>query len=141
VQEIKEQIISQNLHRRINWDIESLPTINGDRTLIRIVWQNLIENAVKYTSYQDIAEINIGSKTSRDEITFFIKDNGVGFDMNYVDRIFGIFQRLHTNEQFEGTGIGLANVQRIIHRHQGKIWTQSVVDEGTTFYFSLPLNQ
>ncbi|MGB6298060.1 MAG: ATP-binding protein, partial [Rivularia sp. (in: cyanobacteria)] len=115
--------------------------INGDRTLIRIVWQNLIENAVKYTSNRDIAEINIGSSSNSSEITFFIKDNGVGFDMRYVERIFGIFQRLHTNEEFEGTGIGLANVQRIIHRHVGRIWVESKVNQGTTFYFSLPISQ
>ena len=140
VEEIKQQIISQTQDRRIIWDIASLPTIKGDRTLIRIVWQNLIENAVKYTANKDIAEINIGSITNSSEITFFIKDNGVGFDMRYVEKIFGIFQRLHTLEEFEGTGIGLANVQRIIHRHQGRIWAESAVDEGTKFYFSLPIN-
>ncbi|MEO0687232.1 MAG: ATP-binding protein, partial [Cyanobacteria bacterium J06649_11] len=95
VQEIKQQIICQNQDRTIIWDIESLPQINGDRTSLRIVWQNLIENAVKYTSYCDIAEINIGSSNNSSEVTFFIKDNGVGFDMRYVERIFGIFQRLH----------------------------------------------
>ncbi len=141
VQEIKQQVIGQTQHRIIIWDVESLPEINGDRTLIRIVWQNLIENAVKYTSYKDTAEINIGSSSNSSEITFFIKDNGVGFDMRYVERIFGIFQRLHTNEEFEGTGIGLANVQRIIHRHGGRIWTKSAVNQGTTFYFSLPISQ
>ena len=140
VEEIKQQVISETPDRIIIWEIESLPTINGDRTLIRIVWQNLIENAVKYTSYKDIAEINIGSSINSSEITFFIKDNGVGFDMRYVDRIFGIFQRLHTEQEFKGTGIGLANVQRIIHRHRGRIWTQSAVNEGTTFYFALPVN-
>ncbi|MEM1394086.1 MAG: ATP-binding protein [Cyanobacteria bacterium P01_D01_bin.116] len=140
VEEIKQQVISETQNRIIIWEIESLPTINGDRTLIRIVWQNLIENAVKYTSYKDIAEINIGSSINSSEITFFIKDNGVGFDMRYVDRIFGIFQRLHTEQEFKGTGIGLANVQRIIHRHRGRIWTQSAVNEGTIFYFALPVN-
>ncbi len=140
VQEVKQQIISQTQNRAIIWDIASLPTIKGDRTLIRRVWQNLIENAVKYTGKKDIAEIKIGSSTTSSEITFFIKDNGVGFDMRYVERIFGIFQRLHTSEEFEGTGIGLANVQRIIHRHQGRIWVESTVNEGTIFYFSLPVN-
>ena len=140
VQEVKQQIISQTQNRAIIWDIASLPTIKGDRTLIRRVWQNLIENAVKYTGNKDIAEIKIGSSTTSSEITFFIKDNGVGFDMRYVERIFGIFQRLHTSEEFEGTGIGLANVQRIIHRHQGRIWVESTVNEGTIFYFSLPVN-
>ena len=140
MEEIKQQVISETQNRIIIWEIESLPTINGDRTLIRIVWQNLIENAVKYTSYKDIAEINIGSSINSSEITFFIKDNGVGFDMRYVDRIFGIFQRLHSSQEFEGTGIGLANVQRIVHRHRGRIWTQSAVNQGTTIYFSLPIN-
>ena len=141
VQEVKQQRILQTHDRTIIWDVESLPQINGDRTLIRIVWQNLIENAVKYTSYKEIAEINIGSSSDLSEITFFIQDNGVGFDTRYVERIFGIFQRLHTNEEFEGTGIGLANVQRIIHRHGGRIWVESTVNKGTTFYFSLPINQ
>lgn len=141
VEEIKQQITSQTQNRNIIWEVELLPMVNGDRTLLRLVWQNLIENAIKYTSYKNIAEVNIGSKINSSEITFFIKDNGVGFDMRYVDRIFGIFQRLHSEQEFEGTGIGLANVQRIIHRHGGRIWTQSVVNEGTTFYFSLPINQ
>lgn len=141
VEEIKRQLIPQTQDRTIIWDVESLPRVNGDRTLIRIVWQNLIENAVKYTSNKDIAEINIGSSSDSSEITFFIKDNGVGFDMRYVERIFGIFQRLHTNEEFEGTGIGLANVQRIIHRHGGRIWVESKVNQGTTFNFSLPIHQ
>ena len=140
VEEIKQQIVSQTDNRNILWEIESLPSVNGDRTLIRLVWQNLIENAIKYTSYKNIAEINIGSNINSSEITFFIKDNGVGFDMRYVDRIFGIFQRLHSSQEFEGTGIGLANVQRIVHRHRGRIWTQSAVNEGTTIYFSLPIN-
>ena len=141
VEEIKQQLVSQTENRNITWEIESLPSANGDRTLIRLVWQNLIENAIKYTSYKNIAVINIGSNINSSEITFFIKDNGVGFDMRYVDRIFGIFQRLHSSQEFEGTGIGLANVQRIVHRHGGKIWTQSAVNQGTTIYFSLPINQ
>ena len=141
VQEVKQQIIPQTQARTIIWDVESLPIVNGDRTLIRIVWQNLIENAVKYTSYKEIAEIKIGSSSNSSEITFFIKDNGVGFDMRYVESIFGLFLRLHTNEEFEGSGIGLANVQRIIHRHGGRIWTKSAVNQGTTFYFTLPNNQ
>ena len=140
VEEIKQQIVSQTENRKIIWEIEPLPSVNGDRTLLRLVWQNLIENAIKYTSYKNIAEINIGSNINSSEITFFIKDNGVGFDMRYVDRIFGIFQRLHSSQEFEGTGIGLANVQRIVHRHRGRIWTQSAVNQGTTIYFSLPIN-
>ena len=140
VEEIKQQLVSQTENRNITWEIESLPSANGDRTLIRLVWQNLIENAIKYTSYKNIAVINIGSNINSSEITFFIKDNGVGFDMRYVDRIFGIFQRLHSSQEFEGTGIGLANVQRIVHRHRGRIRTQSAVNQGTTIYFSLPIN-
>ncbi|BAY82798.1 two-component hybrid sensor and regulator [Calothrix parasitica NIES-267] len=141
VEEIKQQLVSQTENRNITWEIEPLPSANGDQTLLRLVWQNLIENAIKYTSYKNIAEINIGSNINSSEITFFIKDNGVGFDMRYVDRIFGIFQRLHSSQEFEGTGIGLANVQRIVHRHGGRIWTQSAVNQGTTIYFSLPINQ
>ncbi|MGB3188492.1 MAG: ATP-binding protein [Limnoraphis sp.] len=138
VESIKQQIESQFKNRKITWKINSLPTAKGDRHLLQQVWQNLIENAVKYTSQRQKAEIEIGSISNDQESVFWVKDNGIGFDMNYVYRLFGIFQRLENAQEFEGTGIGLANTRRIIHRHNGRVWAEGNPDQGATFYFSLP---
>ncbi|HXG72456.1 MAG TPA: ATP-binding protein [Gemmatimonadaceae bacterium] len=128
--------------RAIEWHVDPLPSVEGDRALLRQALTNLITNAVKYTRTRDQARIHIGMLPSGDgERVLYVRDNGVGFDMAYVDKLFGVFQRLHAAEQFEGTGIGLANVRRIIQRHGGRTWAEGVIDQGATFFVSLPSHE
>ena len=124
--------------RKIAWNIALLPNINGDHSLLRMAWYNLLSNAVKFTKTKDPAEIQIGFTEDGKEYTFFVRDNGAGFDMRFAHKLFGVFQRLHTTREFEGTGIGLANVRRIILKHGGRTWAESQLNEGATFYFTLP---
>ncbi|MCX6251977.1 MAG: ATP-binding protein [Bacteroidetes bacterium] len=124
--------------RNITFNVESLPDVQGDEDLIRQVWTNLISNAIKYTGKKPEAVIDIGAISTDNETTFFIKDNGAGFDMNYSRKLFGVFQRLHKTSDFEGVGIGLANVDRIVKRHGGHCRAQGEPGKGATFYFSLP---
>jgi light-regulated signal transduction histidine kinase (bacteriophytochrome) len=126
--------------RNVVWDIHPLPVIHCDRALLRMVLVNLIANAIKFTARCPQTKIEIGTFPQGDtETVIFIRDNGVGFDPRYVHKLFGVFQRLHSVGEFEGTGIGLANVQRIIHRHGGRVWAEGAVNGGATFYLSLPI--
>jgi light-regulated signal transduction histidine kinase (bacteriophytochrome) len=139
VREAVTEVRQDTEGRNIAWKIGALPDFYGDRSMLRLVVVNLISNAIKFTRPRPRAEIEIGcSEGNRDDLVVFVRDNGVGFDMKYVNKLFGVFQRLHQSDAFEGTGIGLATVQRIIHRHGGKVWAEGLVDSGATFYFSAP---
>ena len=138
VKEVVAEIRLDTGGRDIVWKIHPLPVCYGDRSMLRLVIGNLLSNAVKFTRMRAPAEIEIGCADGEDEVEVFVRDNGAGFDMQYVDKLFGVFQRLHLPEEFEGTGIGLATVRRIIHRHGGEVRAEGGVDQGATFYFSLP---
>jgi light-regulated signal transduction histidine kinase (bacteriophytochrome) len=122
--------------RRVEVSLGDLPPLWGDPALLRQVFVNLIGNAFKYTRMRTAAVIEIGAREIDGEMTFFVRDNGVGFDMQYADKLFSVFQRLHRVEDFEGTGVGLAIVQRIVQRHGGRVWAEAAVDRGATFYFT-----
>jgi len=122
---------------RIDFQLSSLPSDTGDPTLVSQVWEHLLGNAIKFSSHREHPVIEISAETRGDEVVYSVKDNGAGFDMQYADKLFGVFQRLHRSKEFKGTGIGLAIVQRIIHRHGGRVWAEGVPDQGATFYFTL----
>src|SRR6202142_3044904 len=139
VKEIQGELSQETEGRKISWRIGPLPDLYGDRSMLKLALVNRISNAVKFTRTRPGPEIEIGCGEKRkDGVVLFIRDNGVGFDMKYVNKLFGVFQRIHRTEEFEGTGIGLATVQRIIHRHGGRVWAEGLVDRGATFYLSLP---
>ncbi len=123
---------------RIDFRLDPLPPAIGDPALLRQVWVNLLTNAVKFSAKRERAIIEVGSQREGDETIYYVRDNGAGFDMRYADKLFGVFQRLHSEREFAGTGVGMAIVQRIIHRHGGRVWAEGAVDQGATFYFSLP---
>jgi len=123
--------------RKLNIHMATMPSGWGDQTLIRQVYSNLLSNAIKYTQSRSEACIETGGYTDGDENIYYVKDNGVGFDMDYYDKLFGVFQRLHSADDYEGTGVGLAIVQRIIHRHGGRVWAEAEVEKGAVFYFTL----
>jgi two-component system sensor kinase len=137
IKEVWSEQLSINPGRNMKLSLGQLPKAAGDRTLIREVFANLISNAVKFTRSRDCSIIEIGGNTDEDESIFYIKDNGVGFQMKYYEKLFKVFQRLHSSSQFEGTGVGLAMVQRIIQRHGGRVWAEGKPGEGAIFYFTL----
>jgi PAS domain S-box-containing protein len=139
VKEALHELRPETDGREIAWTIGSLPEVYGDRSMLRLVLVTLLSNAAKFTRTRVPARIEIGqAESDHGEVVIFVKDNGAGFDMTYADKLFGVFQRLHPTDAFEGTGIGLATVQRIIHRHGGRVWGDGVVDGGATFSFAIP---
>lgn len=136
VTQVLDDLSSEWQNRDVEIIVGELPAAYADPALLRQVYFNLLSNAVKFTKNHEHARIEVGAQQT-DEVVYFVKDNGAGFDMRYADKLFGVFQRLHRVEDFEGTGVGLATVQRIIHRHKGKIWAEAAVDSGATFYFTL----
>ena len=137
LQEALALIRQENQTRRIEWIVHPLPRVRGDFSMLRQVWVNLLDNAVKYTCRRENTRIEVGAAENEDEIAFYVSDNGVGFDMRFAGKLFGVFQRLHLSKDYEGTGIGLANVRRIIARHGGRTWAEGEVDRGATVWFSL----
>lgn len=138
INDILEKFHFELQTRKVEWDIVLMPNIYADNILLKQVWGNLIDNALKYSRNNEITRISIGYHEDTEKYTFFIKDNGVGFNMKYAGKLFGVFQRLHSQTEFEGTGIGLATVQRIIHKHNGKVWCEAELDQGAQFYFTIP---
>jgi signal transduction histidine kinase len=139
VRKVVSDLMVQEKNRSVEIAIHVMEKCHGDITMLRQVWVNLISNALKYSRKTEHARIEIGSTRLANEVQFYVKDNGVGFNMTYIEKLFGVFQRLHKKEEFEGTGVGLALVKRILDRHNGRIWAVAELHKGATFYFSLPI--
>jgi PAS domain S-box-containing protein len=141
VKNVYSELTIPEEQKRITFTVGKLPSASGDPVLIRQVFTNLLSNALKYSSKKEYARISVGSKSGKDETVFYVKDNGVGFDMLYSKKLFGVFQRLHSVKEFDGNGVGLAIVQRIILRHEGRVWAEGKKGKGATFYFTLPVKR
>lgn len=141
VRDVRAELVEQAAGREVEWTIEPLGRVQGDRALLRVVFINLLSNALKYTRATAAPKITIGRRLLRDEMEIYVRDNGAGFDQRYVAKLFGVFQRLHSSEEFEGTGIGLATVRRIVTRHGGRVRAEGAVGNGATFYLSIPFNR
>jgi len=138
LKEVISESIRTNQSTTIRWEVNRLPSVKADANAIRQVWVNLVGNAVKYSAKKQCPQIEIGSFVKGDQTVFFVKDNGAGFDQQYQHKLFRVFQRLHSADEFEGTGVGLALVEKIVSKHMGKVWAEGIVDKGASFYFSLP---
>lgn len=141
VEDVRQNLVMEAEGRTIHWNIAPLPRVEADSSMLRLVWQNLLGNAIKFTRDSAEPTIEVGAERGDNEHIFFVKDNGCGFDMRYVDKLFGVFQRLHHADEFEGTGIGLANVHRIVSRHGGRTWAEGELGKGATLYFTIPYSQ
>ncbi len=138
VEAVYNELIVDKERERVEFQLGNLPSATGDTALIRQVWVNLLSNAVKFSSKKERAVIEVGNTEGEHESIYYVRDNGTGFDMGYANKLFGVFQRLHSEKEFEGTGVGLAIVQRVIHRHGGRVWAEGEVEKGATFYFAIP---
>lgn len=138
VAQAQRELEPETKDRAIDWKIAELPTVQADQSLLRQVFYNLLSNAVKYTRKRELATIEVGFREQPGELVCFVRDNGAGFDMRYAQKLFTIFKRLHRDDEFEGHGVGLSTVQRIIQRHGGRIWAEAEVNQGATFTFTLP---
>jgi light-regulated signal transduction histidine kinase (bacteriophytochrome) len=134
---VLHEVTTQEDRKRIDFHVGALPPAVGDPSLIRQVWVNLLSNATKFASKKEHAVIEVNAEEQAHDIVYSVRDNGAGFDMQYANKLFGVFQRLHSTKEFEGTGVGLAIVQRIIHRHGGRVWAEGAPGKGAIFYFTL----
>jgi PAS domain S-box-containing protein len=139
VREVQAEVSAQAPERAVDFRLDALPAAPADASLLRQVWFNLLDNAWKFTGHRDRAEIAVSGSSQGREVVYSVRDNGAGFEMKYVARLFGVFQRLHRTGEFEGTGVGLALVRRLVHRHGGRVWAEAEPDRGATFHFTLPL--
>ena len=132
-----EKLREHEPDQKVEFTLADLPPIHADPSLVRQIWTNLLSNALKYSRKRETSQVEVGFQAGEHETTYFVRDNGAGFDMTYMDKLFAPFQRLHTIDEYPGTGIGLATVRRIIHRHGGKVWAEGQTGKGATFYFSI----